>query len=142
MPSATDNVQPAPSALDEAAKLRADNDELRRKSAQAEARKAFPPPKAAAQTGAAQRWFRCGLQHLPAHMAIHVAARSEDEARRRYCERMGLIWNTEHDEPLTSDRLIVEEAARPPAKLMRGKFTRDELLSLGFAERELDEAAI
>jgi len=143
MTQATEKPSPsAPSAFDEATKLRADNEELRRKLTEAEARKTFPPPKSTADPSAPPRWFRCHLQQLPMNMAIHVSARSEDEAKRVYCERMGVIWDKANNEPMTSDRLAVEQVSRPLAKLMRGKYTRTELLALKFEERELDEAAI
>ena len=68
------------SAFDEAAKLRTENEELRQRLAEAEARKIFPPPKTATDLNVAPHWFRCHLQQLPVHLAVHVLARSELEA--------------------------------------------------------------
>lgn len=130
------------SAFDEAAKLRAENEQLRQRLVEAEARKIFPPPKPGADLNMAPSWFRCHLQQLPVHLAVHVLARSEEEAKRTYCERMGVIWDSVNDAPLSGDRLVVQQTTRPPAKLMRGRYTRAELIGLKFEERELDEAAI
>lgn len=119
-------------------RLQIENDELRRQVATLSRSDRVL---AEASEGEA-RWFSCRLGQLPLHMATPILARSPREAVRSYCQRMGVVWNKDLDEPRTADRIHCEEMAAPQASQMRGKYTRIELVALGFSEQELDASGI
>jgi hypothetical protein len=146
--NATQAVAAAQLATAEADRLRAENEDLRRKLTEATTTPRAAQAVAAAQGSlvvtAAAAWFSVHLLATPDSMrvAVFVPEGTEEAAKRRYCDRMGVVWDPKFGASTVDHFKILPIEGKPPAADLRGKYRRDELTSLGYSAEELDDAAI